>query len=75
MQTGQIDKEHTTNPVPFLLIGEDFRGKNFGWQKAAGSDLSLAYPQGVLADVAPTVLEILKIQKPDEMTGVSLLKG
>jgi len=73
MQTGQIDKEHTSNPVPFILIGNQLRGKSFGWQNTVGSDLSLVQPQGILSDIAPTVLKILGIKKPKEMTGVSLL--
>lgn len=75
MQTGQIDKEHTANPVPFIMVGQEYQGKNFGWQKAAGTDLSAAFPQGILADVAPTVLEVMEIKKPSDMTGVSLLRG
>jgi len=73
MQTGQIDKEHTSNPVPFIVAGKDFRGKNFGWQDPAGSDLSLVQPQGILSDISPTILKIFGIKKPDSMTGMSLL--
>jgi len=73
MQTGQIDKEHTTNPVPFIAVGKDFAGQNLGWPEAASSDLSLVQPQGILSDVAPTVLELFNIEKPNEMTGFSLL--
>ena len=49
---------HTTNPVPFIVITE----KKYGLKKG-----------GVLADVAPTLLEIMSIEKPKEMTGKSLL--
>ncbi len=73
MQTGQIDKEHTANPVPFILIGKEYAGRSIGWLNAVGEDLSTAQPQGILSDVAPTVLRILGIKKPDEMTGLSLL--
>jgi 2,3-bisphosphoglycerate-independent phosphoglycerate mutase len=52
---------HTTNQVPFLAINVD-------------SNISLR-EDGTLADVAPTVLDIMKIQKPVEMTGVSLIKS
>jgi len=50
---------HTTNPVPFLLIKE-------------GEHLR---QEGILADVAPTVLDIMGINKPGEMTGTSLIAG
>ena len=74
MQTGQIDKEHTSDPVPFIVIGNEYAGKNFGWQDAPSNDLSLVQPQGILSDVAPTVLHIMGLQKPPEMTGISLVK-
>ena len=74
MQTGQIDKEHTANPVPLLVVGNQYAGKNFGWQEAPGNDLSLVQPQGILSDVAPTILYVMGIEKPPEMTGISLVK-
>jgi len=73
MQTGMIDKEHTVNPVPFILVGQQFEGKTIGFQEVPGSDLSLVKPQGTLSDVAPTVLKIMGLPKPKEMTGRSLI--
>jgi 2,3-bisphosphoglycerate-independent phosphoglycerate mutase len=73
MQTGQIDKEHTTNPVPFILVGKDFTGRNFGWPDVIGGDLSVIQPQGILSDVAPTIIKIMHIKKPKEMSGISLI--
>ncbi len=73
MQTGQIDKEHTSNPVPFIVVGNEYRGRNFGWQDVASEDLSLLQPQGVLSDIAPTILKVMDLDKPSDMTGVSLL--
>ncbi|MBU4217021.1 2,3-bisphosphoglycerate-independent phosphoglycerate mutase [Patescibacteria group bacterium] len=73
MQTGQIDKEHTSNPVPFIVVGNEYRGKSFGWKNVAGSDLSLIQPQGILSDIAPTILKVLGLKKPKEMTGMSLM--
>jgi 2,3-bisphosphoglycerate-independent phosphoglycerate mutase len=55
---GQPLSSHTTNPVPFILI-------NTGVKKLRD--------KGVLADVAPTVLELLEISQPEEMTGRSLI--
>ena len=72
MQTGMIDKEHTANPVPFILVGRQFEGKTIGFKEIPGSDLSLVKPQGILSDVAPTVLKIMGLPKPKEMTGRSL---
>ncbi|MDR1064747.1 MAG: 2,3-bisphosphoglycerate-independent phosphoglycerate mutase [Oscillospiraceae bacterium] len=48
---------HTTNPVPFILIGADARLR----------------PGGRLADIAPTMLQIIGVEKPAEMTGESLI--
>jgi 2,3-bisphosphoglycerate-independent phosphoglycerate mutase len=75
MQTGTIDKEHTADPVLFILIGNDYVGRSIGWLDAVSDDLSTAQPQGILSDVAPTVLELMGIEKPEEMTGISLLAG
>ncbi|MDD5032278.1 MAG: 2,3-bisphosphoglycerate-independent phosphoglycerate mutase [Patescibacteria group bacterium] len=72
MQTGMIDKEHSTNPVPFILVGSQFEGKTIGFKEIPGGDLSLVKPQGILSDVAPTVLKIMGLSKPKEMTGRSL---
>ena len=70
MQTGQIDKEHTANPVPFILVGNEYVGKSIGWIDNVSDDLSTMQPQGILSDVAPTVLDVLGIKKPKEMTGL-----
>lgn len=69
LQTGVIDKEHTSNPVPFLVVSEEWEGRG----GLAGRDLSAITPVGFLSDVAPTVLALLGIQKPAEMTGRTLL--
>jgi len=70
LQTGEIDKEHSSTPVPFLVIGQSYEIK----EKPAGLvDLNLLTPSGFLADVAPTVLKILNLPAPEEMTGRSLI--
>ncbi len=74
MQTGMIDKEHTANPVPFILVGKKFEGLALNVSDAPGGDLSLVEPQGILSDVAPTILDLLGLEKPEEMTGRSLIK-
>lgn len=73
LQTHAIDKEHSTNPVPFWIVGKQFEGKSSIAGDVPDGDLSLMPPIGMLADVAPTFLAILGIPKPDEMTGTSLL--
>jgi 2,3-bisphosphoglycerate-independent phosphoglycerate mutase len=58
--TGGPHTAHTTNPVPLLLLG----GRNRGLAA-----------EGRLADLAPTLLELMELPKPKEMTGASLLAG
>ena len=59
---------HTTNPVPFILV-EGERLKIPG----RGGEVELR-ENGCLADVAPTILEILKLPQPQEMTGKSMIQ-
>jgi len=73
IQSQEMDKEHSTNPVPFLIIGKMFEGITAPTGEVPDGDLSLVPPIGMLADVAPTILSILGITKPEEMTGESLL--
>ncbi|MEH2085815.1 2,3-bisphosphoglycerate-independent phosphoglycerate mutase [Nostoc sp.] len=59
---------HTTNPVPFILVeGEKVKIPGYGTNVELRSD-------GKLSDIAPTILEILQLPQPPEMTGRSLLK-
>jgi len=60
--TGEIDTEHSTNTVPFIVVSREFLGK------------SQTLPSGILADVAPTILALLGIPKPKNMTGRNLLE-
>lgn len=73
LQTGGIDKEHSTSPVPLIIIGKDYEGMNMGLPEGVGADLTLVPPVGVLGDVAPTVLKILGLPQPEEMTGRPLI--
>ncbi len=73
LQTGEIDKEHSTNPVPLLIIGKDFEGQAGLAGDPPEGDLSLMHPVGVLADVAPTILNLMGIEQPPEMTGTPLV--
>lgn len=59
---------HTTNPVPFILVeGEGVKIPGHGTDVALRDD-------GCLADIAPTILEILRLPQPEEMTGRSLIQ-
>jgi len=71
--TGEKDKEHSTNPVPFIIIGEQYRGQAGPAGDPPNGDLSLMHPVGMLADVAPTILTLLGLEVPPEMTGRNLL--
>ncbi len=67
-ETGNPWTAHTTNPVPFILVeGEGLKIPGHGTEVALRSD-------GRLADLAPTILEILRLPQPVEMTGRSLVQ-
>jgi 2,3-bisphosphoglycerate-independent phosphoglycerate mutase len=59
-ETGGPHTAHTTNPVPIVLTGAGNRG---------------LIAEGRLADIAPTLLELMDLPKPAEMNGTSLLRG
>ncbi len=73
LQTGEIDKEHSNNPVPFIVVGKEWEGQQFTGQDAIGGDLSLIKPVGLLSDVAPSILKVMGLEQPLEMTGRSLI--
>ena len=57
--TGEPFTAHTTNPVPFILVNA---GEGYGLREG-----------GCLADIAPTLIELMGMEQPKEMTGRSLL--
>ena len=59
-ETGGPHTAHTTNPVPLVLLGARNRA---------------LVAEGRLADIAPTLLELMELPKPKEMTGHSLLRA
>jgi len=67
------DKEMTSNPVPLVIVGEEYKGKTIGLTDPVNNDLSLLQPIGDLADLAPTILEILDLKPGESMTGKSLI--
>ncbi|MDD4607016.1 MAG: 2,3-bisphosphoglycerate-independent phosphoglycerate mutase [Patescibacteria group bacterium] len=64
LQSGKKLAEHSNNPVPFVVVDEDKKPQ-------LGEDNVIE--QGVLADVAPTILNIMGLKVPEEMTGRNLL--
>ncbi len=60
---GKINTQHSTNPVPVIIADPRFKGRN------------LELPQGSLSDIATTILGMMHIAKPDQMTGRDLLAG
>ena len=62
LKTGEINTEHSCNQVPFIIVN-----------KNSGNKIKLR-SGGVLGDIAPTILELLGLHKPKEMSGKSLIK-
>lgn len=60
LKTGEVMTEHTTNPVPFILINDDLK-------KARLRD------GGALCDISPTILALLGVDQPKLMTGKNLI--
>lgn len=56
-ENGRPFTAHTTNPVPFIVTDKSVTLRN----------------DGILADIAPTILELLQVAKPEQMTGQSML--
>ena len=67
--TGNIETEHNANPVPLYLIANDLKRKTANDVAAIKTNV-----QGFLSDIAPTILDIMHIKQPEEMTGKSLLE-
>jgi len=58
-KNGEISTDHTSNPVPCILIREESKGKYLA-------------KEAILADVAPTLLKMMGLSVPKEMTGKAL---
>ena len=56
-EDGSVVTEHSTNPVPLVLL----------------NDGQLSRKEGIMADIAPTILQLLALPQPAEMTGNSLV--
>jgi 2,3-bisphosphoglycerate-independent phosphoglycerate mutase len=67
--TGRMETQHDPSPVPFYLMSKEFKGRKFvNWRTVANE------PIGIISDVAPTVLKIMGIEKPEDMNGRDLLR-
>ena len=73
LRTNEMDKEHSTNPVPFMIMGKQFEGQSSIAGEVPDGDLSLMPPVGVLADVVPTILTVMNLPIPPEMSGQPLI--
>lgn len=60
-ENGNVFTAHTTNPVPLIIVGERFKGKKL-------------LSGGRLCDIAPTLLDMMNLPVPTEMTGKSLIE-
>lgn len=69
VSTGEIDTEHSTNPIPLWYITADNHHEKTAEQMMREQN----EVNGLLSDVAPTILDIMDIEKPAEMNGASLL--
>ncbi|WKZ27216.1 MAG: 2,3-bisphosphoglycerate-independent phosphoglycerate mutase [Candidatus Paceibacterota bacterium] len=67
--TGDIETKHNANPVPFYLIAQEYAGQRTIDHLSETKGDSM----GVLGDVAPTIVALMGLQKPPEMSGDSLL--
>jgi len=68
--SGEKKSRHEESPVPFYLIREQFQRD----REIEEMEKSFSQVNGILSDVAPTILELMEIPKPKEMTGESLLR-
>ena len=69
--SGERRTKHTGNPVPFFVVNQSTKLKNPRSEQEVFSRYMEV--RGVLADIAPTVLGLIGLRKPAEMTGVDLL--
>jgi 2,3-bisphosphoglycerate-independent phosphoglycerate mutase len=68
-QAGDVVTGHAVNPVLLYLVSKDHERKRLDYE----IDYSVSQPRGILADVAPTILDLMQIEKPSNMTGGSLM--
>lgn len=69
--SGEKLTEHSVNPVPLYIVGKNF--KRSAARSPEEIEKQKSKVDGILTDIAPTILELLELGKPQEMTGKSLL--
>ena len=69
--SGENKTKHSLNPVPFFLIGQNFKSPEPLSEEAI--DQKYKETLGTLSDIAPTILKLLGLEAPGEMTGKSLI--
>ena len=69
--TGKADTQHSNNPVLAVFVAPGLEGQGL---KGGLDELINEKPRGTLIDIAPTILYLLGIEKPREMTGSSLVQ-
>lgn len=69
--SGEKLTEHSVNPVPLYIVGKNF--KRSAPRTPQEIEKQKSKVDGILTDIAPTMLELLELGKPQEMTGKSLL--
>ncbi|KKU15698.1 MAG: 2,3-bisphosphoglycerate-independent phosphoglycerate mutase [Candidatus Jorgensenbacteria bacterium GW2011_GWA2_45_9] len=67
--TGEEETKHNPNPVPFYIVCKEFAGRGKNSRTRAAKIPTI----GILSDVAPTVLAVMGMEKPQGMTGQNLL--
>jgi 2,3-bisphosphoglycerate-independent phosphoglycerate mutase len=67
--TGEVSKEHSANPVPFIVVANDLPPGVLQRYRSPVRDISTVTPVGVLADIAPTLLGLVGLPIPDTMSG------
>ncbi len=68
--TGRPDTKHDISPVPIYLVAKELQKAKDDFD----ADKREHEKSGLLSDVAPTILSVMGIPQPEEMTGISLLK-
>lgn len=69
------DNQETRNPVPLIFVSNDFKGLRAGRNDVLEGGFKSLTISGSLTDLAPTMLDIIGIEKPDFMEGESLAKN
>lgn len=68
--TGEPETKHDASPVPIYLVGSKYQKVQNPFNVKEKEKFTI----GMLSDIAPTILELMEIQKPQDMTGESLIK-